>query len=157
MSDLLDTFPGPYFDFLSLASGVCWDRPGRRAQIRDEFFHHPDAVRIQESIVSAFSGCLRHAHASFNYYGPTEYQGGNLSALISGLLAWRAAAVDASDAPALASLVSAHFLEDAEANGVRWTDDWSRVKRELIALVGLVLERAEAAHKEAGSLLVLGI
>lgn len=66
------------FDILAVASDQIYERRGRVQRIvgiRSEWFHHPDALRIPESVFNRFSEAFSSAHAKFNYYGPTEYSG----------------------------------------------------------------------------------
>jgi hypothetical protein len=67
---------GLHFDILSLEPDTIWERRGRvqrKAGIRAQWFHHPDAVRVPEPVFSNFSNAFRVANPAFNYYGPTEY------------------------------------------------------------------------------------
>jgi hypothetical protein len=69
---------GLCFEILAVEPEKIYERRGRiqrkSGHINKELFHHPDAVRIPESVFSGLVGAFRMAHAKFNYYGPTEYQ-----------------------------------------------------------------------------------
>lgn len=65
-----------YFEILAVEPERIYERRGRVQRIvgvNRELFHHPDAMRIPESVFSRFVAAFRIAHPKFNYFGPTEY------------------------------------------------------------------------------------
>jgi len=73
---LFDKRMSPYFDILAVDSDLIYERRGRiqrEGGIHPQWFHHPDAIRVPESVFSDFSSAFRDSHPAFNYYGPTEY------------------------------------------------------------------------------------
>lgn len=66
---------GPYFEFLVVEPELIYVRRGirRKVGIQPQWHHHPDAIRISESVFERFSDAFRASHSGFNYYGPTEY------------------------------------------------------------------------------------
>lgn len=68
---------GLHFNILTVDSDMIYARRGRiqrKARIHPQWFHHPDALRVPESVFSRFSDAFRTAHPAFNYYGGTEYK-----------------------------------------------------------------------------------
>jgi hypothetical protein len=81
---------GLYFTILAVESDMIYERRGRIQRtvgIRPQWHHHPDAIRVPESVFSRFSDAFRTAHPEFNYYGPTEYKGQDTARLCSELRA----------------------------------------------------------------------
>src|SRR5262245_43585546 len=71
------TTMGLHFEILAVESDMIYERRGRIERIvgiRPQWHHHPDALRVPESVFSRFSSAFRNAHPKFNYYGPTEYK-----------------------------------------------------------------------------------
>jgi len=65
-----------YFEILAVEPERIYELRGRVQRIvgiNRELFHHPDAMRIPESVFSSFVAAFRIAHPKFNYFGPTEY------------------------------------------------------------------------------------
>jgi len=127
---LQKTTMGLYFSILAVESEMVYERRGRiqrKAGIHPQWHHHPDAVRVPESVFSRFSDAFRMAHPGFNYYGPTEYKDQETARLCTELRAgtWAETTVDTQV-------------------------ETERVVREILA----VAERALANRQ---SLLVLGI
>ena len=82
---------GLFFDILAVESESVYARRGqvqRIAGVQPQWFHHPDALRIQEPEFSKFTAAFRLAHPNFNYNGPTEYKAQQISQLCVELKAW---------------------------------------------------------------------
>jgi len=72
------------FDILAVASDQIHERRGRVQRIvgiRSEWFHHPKALCIPESVFINFSDAFRTSCARFDYYGYTEYSGDGITKL----------------------------------------------------------------------------
>lgn len=84
MSRLLDQLCGPYFDFLVLDEYVItkWDDEGVPCDVIPSYYHHPDALKISDSIVGIGTFCFAESHPEFNYFGSTIYQGETLDKLL---------------------------------------------------------------------------
>ena len=66
---------GLYFDILAVESDKIYEPRGRIQRIvgiHPQWFHHPGAIRVPESVFSRFCQEFRNSHPRFNYYGPTE-------------------------------------------------------------------------------------
>ena len=120
------------FEILAVEPEKIYERRGRiqriTGHINRELFHHPDALRIPESMFSGLVEVFSLAHAKFNYYGPTEYQ--------------------RDDIPRLCK-------ELAATVGAASTSGCSRVKPHDI--VQSIIAMAEEALSKGQSLLVFGI
>lgn len=130
MRDRIVKRVGLHFDILALESDAIWERRGRvqrKAGIRAQWFHHPDAVRVPESVFSRFSGAFRIAHPAFNYYGPTEYTNQETTRLC------------------------------CELKAGSWTTDSGALNAKTEIAIQNVLTLAEHALANGKSLLVLGI
>jgi len=79
---------GLNFSILAVESDMVYERRGRiqrKAGIRPQWLHHPDVLRVPESVFSIFSDAFHTAHPMFNYYGPTEYKGQEIARLCTEL------------------------------------------------------------------------
>lgn len=107
---------GLHFDILALESDLIWERRGRvqrKAGIRPQCFHHPDAIRVSESVFSSFSDAFRSAHPAFNYYGPTEYKSTETTRLLCELRS-RSWITDSGPLNAEAEVAIQHIIALAE-------------------------------------------
>src|SRR6266576_1374745 len=90
MNGFLSKLPGPFFDFL-VTDGEHWERAGKVQRIigsKQEYFHNPAALRVQDAIVEVVASCFEKANTTFNYYGPTEFRNENLNELLDSLGQW---------------------------------------------------------------------
>ncbi len=123
---------GLCFSILAVESDKIYQRRGRiqrKAGIDPQWFNHADAIRVPESVFSKFSDAFRAAHDEFNYYGPTEYKGEEITRLCN------------------------------ELRGGPWADKAadSLIHGEPKTVLGKILGVAEHTSANGLSLLVLGI
>ena len=160
MDGLIAKLPGPFFDFLAVSSGECWERSGRVqrvAGIKQEYFHHPDALRVANAIIGLISQCFLNAHPSFNFYGPTEFRNENLNELLNNLKKWVEDLRLCKTETEFQGLLNAYFIEEAQSTIESWSDQWSILRDELSAKVREIYDRGSIAKQERKALLVLGI
>lgn len=160
MGDFLKKLPGPHFDFLVVTNGEYRERAGKARRvtgIKQEYFHHPDALRISDAVIGLVSHCFRKAHPNFHYYGPTEFLNENLNNLLDNLANWveRNRSCD-SEAEFRASLDD-YFIEETQAIVESWDDQWPVVRDELSNIVLEIYDRGRVAKRERKVLLVLGV
>ena len=151
--------PGPYFDFLVYPAGECWEsrRGKQQYSVRKECFHHPNALRVQDSIVSVFIKSFEGASSQFNYYGPTEYREPELDDL-RGLMNERIDTLNhCSDSGEIAASLGEYFKSFLYEDLHLWLPDWRQVRSELEFYGRQILYQAAVARHEQKSLLVLGI
>jgi hypothetical protein len=120
------------FDILAVASDQIYERRGRVQPIvgiRSEWFHHPRALCIPESVFINFSDAFRISCARFSYYGDTEYSGQEITRLCM-------------------ELKNRPWAEKAKGR---------RARLETRAAIREVLAVAERALTNGQSLLVMGI
>lgn len=159
MSTFLSNLPGPFFDFL-LTNGDHWERSGKAQRIKGikhEYFHHPDALRVQDVIISQVANCFRKAHPDFNYYGPTEFRNENLDELINYLGEWIIRCRSCGTKEDFNSLLEPYFRETLTSVTKNLDEHWSNVRDDLAAKIAEVRDRARLAQRERKALLVLGI
>lgn len=106
------------FDILAVNPEELYERRGtvrRIVGLRQEWFNHPNALRIPEELFSSLHDAFRRVHPEFNYYGPTEYRGSAISELQRELRAkpWLSARRNRPD-PAEAEAVVEKILEIAQ-------------------------------------------
>jgi hypothetical protein len=121
---------GLYFEILAVESELICERRGRiqrKAGIHSQWFNHPDAIRVPESVFCGFSNAFRTAYPAFNYYGPTEYKGQATTRLCN------------------------------ELKTRSWADGTGDARGEAEDAIRKILALAELAQANGQSLLVLGI
>ena len=157
MIKLLPKLRGPYFDFLVLPAGECWERRYRRNRLKKEYFHHPDALRVQDAIVSVFIQAFVQSHEYFHYHRPTEYTSDELYRL-GQLLTREVDAISSCRTPKQfrAKLPKFFMSECDDLIGV-WFPKWRRARNELETYGRSILLRVDEAEREQKALLVLGI
>lgn len=158
MSKLLSKLGGPYFDFLVLPVGQCWQEAGVEfPHLRPEYYHHPGALGVQDAILSVFIQAFVQSCTHFAYYGSTEYVGEDLSRLRRGLVgriqAVRACCARRQLKPELTGLFSSYCDYDIGD----WLPKWRQVRNELVVCGHRVLHLVEQAEREQRALLVLGV
>ncbi|HYZ84867.1 MAG TPA: hypothetical protein VE621_10705 [Bryobacteraceae bacterium] len=119
-----------YFTILAVETDMVYERRGRiqrKVGIHPQWHHHPDALRVPESVFSEFRDAFRTAHPEFNYYGPTEYTGHETAQLCR------------------------------ELRAGPWADRNGHTQGEIEDVIRKILELAEQAQANGQSLLVLGI
>ena len=159
MNGFLSRLPGPFFDFL-VTDGEHWERAGKVQRIigiKQEYFHNPAALRVQDAIVGVVAGCFEKAHPSFNYYGPTEFRNENLSELLDFLGQWIDTNRSCQTEADFRGLVTQYFLEEAQAAVETWDEQWPVVRDELSATIIEIGDCGRRAKLESKALLVLGI
>src|SRR3990170_568913 len=80
--------PGPWFEFLALQKREYWERAGRLQRvvgIKPEYFHRADALRVRDDVMQRLAPHFSAANESFNYFGPTEFEGRQLTNLLAEL------------------------------------------------------------------------
>ena len=154
MLRLLPKLKGPYFHFLVLPPGQCWDQ---RDNVRQEYFHHPDALRVQDVIVSVFARAFTQSHGRFNPYGPTEYVSDDLHRLRETL----AAQVQSLSSCRTHKQFQAKLTEIFTAYCDEYIGDclprWRRMRNELVTTGQQILHRVEQAERERKALVALGV
>jgi hypothetical protein len=159
MNGFLSKLPGPFFDFL-VTDGEHWERAGtvqRIVGIKQEYFHNPAALRVQDVIVEVVANCFERAHPSFNYYGPTEFRNENLGQLLDSLGQWIIKNGSCQTEADFCGLVTQYFLEEAQAAVDTWDEQWPVVRDELSATIIGIRDCGRRAKLERKALLVLGI
>jgi len=159
MNDFLSKLPGPFFDFV-VTDGNHYERAGKVQRvkgIKQEYFHHPDALRVQDAIVELVATCFYKAHPSFNYYGPTEFRNENLAQLLDCLGEWFQLNRSCRTEAEFRELLKPYFLEEAQGAVESWSDQWAIIRDELSAKVDEILDRGRVAKRDRRVLLVLGI
>lgn len=159
MTGFLNKLPGPFFDFL-VTNGDHWERTGKAQRfngIKQEYFHHKDALRVQDAIVRVVASCFDASHPDFNYYGPTEFRNENLSELLDCLERWilqnRSRLTDAD----FSGLLPSYFLEEARAVVDAWDEQWLLIRDELSTKIEEIRNRGSIAKRNRQTLLVLGV
>ena len=159
MKDFLANLPGPFFDFL-VTNGDHWERSGKTQSIKgikSEYFHHPDALRVQEVIVEQVASCFQEAHPSFNYYGPTDFRNENLNGLLNKLGEWIAQCRLCETERDFSSLLTPYFLEEVQSSVQDWPEQWPTVREQLSEKIIEVRDTGRIAQRTGKTLLVLGI
>ena len=159
MNGFLSKLPGPFFDFL-VTDGDHWDRAGkvhRITGIKQEYFHNPAALRVQDAIIEVVASCFEKAHPGFNYYGPSEFRNENLAELLDSLGQWIIRNRSCQTEADFRGLVTRCFLEEAQAVVANWDEQWSVVRDELSATIIEIRDCGRRAKLESKALLVLGI
>jgi hypothetical protein len=90
VASLITRLPGPFFDFLVVNEEEIWERRGRVQRvvgIKQEYFHHPEALRVPDSVVGIVVIAFKRSHPEFYFWGPTVYRGEELDRLIAELRA----------------------------------------------------------------------
>lgn len=152
--------PGPYFKFLVLPVDTAWERIGRsqrRGGIRQELFHHPDALRVPNCILGALAPAFISSYPQFHYYGPTEYAGEPLASLIAQLIQSVQNIEGCRTADELEQHLPAWVVSDFSEMLGPWPHYWREAQRELVMGAECILTRAEVAQRKAEALLVFGI
>jgi hypothetical protein len=157
MTDLLKKLPGTHFDFLVVASGERAGKGRRIAGVEQEYFHHPDALRIPDAIVGLVSHCFRQAHPSFNYYGPTTFHNENLNELLHSLASWMKRNRSCNSEAEFRGSLNDYFIEETQAIIESWDEQWLVVRDELSAAVLEIYNCARSARRKKRALLVLGV
>ncbi|QDV34230.1 hypothetical protein [Tautonia plasticadhaerens] len=78
----------PCVEFLVLDAGECWERVGRLQRIRSikhEYYGRPDALRLSFELMEPLAPLFRAANPDFNFFGPTEFEGEAVDALVDRL------------------------------------------------------------------------
>lgn len=158
MAKLLSKLGGPYFDFLVVSVGQCWQDAGVEApELRKEYYHHPGSLRVQDAILSVFIQAFVQSCPHFDYYGSTEYVGEDLARLRRALLA-RIQAVSACRARRqLKTELTELFTSYCDSDLGDWLPTWRRVRNELASCAHQVLRLVEQAEREQRALLSLGV
>ena len=156
----LNKLLGPYFDFLVLTNDEYWQRSGkiqRKNAIKQEYFHHPDALRIQDSIIGLIYDCFNKSHPSFNYYGPTEYRNDNLNELLNHLSKWITRNRSCETKEEFLGLLTNYFIGEIETEIGSWDNQWKTVRDELNLIISELYNRGKIAKQKGKTLLVLGV
>ena len=159
MNGFLNKLPGPFFDFL-VTNGDHWERAGRVQRItgiKQEYFHHRDALRVQDAIVQVVVSCFNESHPSFNYYGPTEFRNENLSELLGALEGWNSQNRSRNTESDFTGLLPSCFVEEARLVVDDWDEQWRIVRDELSMKIEEIHNRGSIAKRHRQTLLVLGV
>ena len=154
MLKLLPMLKGPYFDFLVFPAGQCWER---RGSLKRQCFHHPDALRVQDVIVSVFVRAFEQSHSHFNYYGPTEYIGVDLHRLQKTLAGQIQVMGSCRTHKQFQAKLNKYFTASCDEELGIWLPKWRRMRNELEVIGQEILHRVEQAEREQKALLALGI
>jgi len=160
MGELLKQLAGPYFDFLIVEKDKLWERRGRVQRvvgIKSEYFHHPQALRLPDCVISIFVEALKLSHEKFFYHGDTIYEAAQLTNLIAQLQSQIERIKSCQDKAAFDALLTELFIGYCDDAFQGWQDPWEPLKGELIKCVKQIIEKARSAQSESKELLVLGV
>ena len=158
MKVFLDKLSGPYFEFLILENDKYWQRSGNirmKNRVTQEYFNHPDALRIQDSIIGLISDCFSKSHPGFNYYGATEFRNENLSELLNNISKWLDKNRFCETREKFLGLLTKYFIEELKIESL--DDQWKTIRDELNLMVSVLYGKGELAKQTGKTLLVLGI
>jgi hypothetical protein len=159
MNVFLNELRGPFFDFL-VTNGDPWERAGRSQRItgiKQEYFHHSDALRVQDAIVQVVVSCFNESHPTFNYYGPTEFRNENLSELLESLDGWILQNQSRNTESDFRGLLPSYFLEEVRGVVDDWDEQWPIVRDELSGKIEEIRNLGRIAKRDRQTLLVLGV
>lgn len=149
---------GPYFEFLVTNKDEYIEYRGTartRAGLKQEYFHHPEALRVSDGVVSLFADCFRSAGPQFQFFRYTEYDGDALHKLAA-CLETRRTTVKSLDENGIALLVHGSLLAaNLEADGI--TPAWEELREVLADNLSGILAFVHQASQEGKTLLVLGV
>lgn len=158
MNIFLNKLLGPYFEFLVLENDEYWQRSGkiqRKNGIKQEYFHHPDALRIQDSIIGLISDCFRKSHPSFNFYGPTEFRNENLNDFLTYISKWITTNRSCKTKEEFLGLLTDYFIREIEIESS--DNQWQIIRDELNSVISELYDKGKLAKRTGKTLLVLGI
>ncbi|MES2462265.1 MAG: hypothetical protein V4671_16890 [Armatimonadota bacterium] len=151
---ILSVLEQPYFDFLVLRRGECWESPGRLKKV---CFHNPNALLVHDSTVHVFVDAFGDSHPEFNYFGPTEYLSENLSSLQVRLQLQLKAISSCENQGQFIEILPKGTTRRYERSIEAWPSKWEAIRDELAEQGRKILDLAERAQREDQALLVMGI
>ena len=160
MGELLKQLGGPYFDFLIVEKDKLWERRGRVKRvvgIKSEYFHHPQALRLPDCVISIFVEALRLSHEKFSYHGYTIYEAAQLNNLIAQLQLQLERINSCQNKTVFDALLTERFISYCDDHLGKWQSKWELLKGELIECIGQIIDKAQSAQNKSKELLVLGV
>ncbi len=148
------------FDFLVLPEGECWDRRGTLQVVKgvkSEYYHHPEATRINECVVWVVREALEASSPRFNFYYVTEFTGDELRELADRLGPARTLIERCVSADELATLVSTYVRGEVEDSWGPWKEQWAWFRDLTVHSLEQILEIVARARSEQRALLAIGI
>lgn len=160
MPDLISQLKGPYFSFLVANKDEYWERRGkvqRITGIKTEYFHHPDALKLPDCLISLVVTAFGKAHTKFSYYGHTIYETETLNRLIGELQFQAERIVGCRTRQEFGSLLTELFVSYCKDSIGNWQQHWPTIKQDVRKAINAIISVAEQARQENRVLLVLGV
>jgi hypothetical protein len=160
MSDLINQLKGPYFSFLVANKDEYWERRGRVQRItgiKAEYFHHPEALKVPDCLISLVVTAFGKAHPKFSYYGDTVYKTETLNQLIGELQFQAERIVCCQTRQEFGSLLTELFVSYCQDSIGNWRRHWPTIRQDVHKAINTIISVAEQARQENRGLLVLGV